>query len=984
MTIIKRATLTLLLLSICTSMFAQKYTVSGTILEKGSSNPVSFATIILKESEQWAVADAEGRFSISAVASGTTTLSVSCLGYASYTKRITVDKDIKLSISLSFDNLALESAVVSAKEKEDATTTRSIDRTALDHIQLMNVSDISSLLPGGATVNASLTSEQSFNIRGENGEGGNSSFGTAVEIDGVRLSNNASFSGASSSSTNLKGVSTNNISSSSIESIEVITGVPSVEYGDMTSGIVKINTRHGKSPWNITMSTNPSIKQISVSKGFSLSGKSQVQAGVLNASAELTRSISEPMSPYTAYNRRGLNLNYSNTLSKGAFAQNPLSINFGISGNIGGLNTEADPDAAKETFTRKRDNSFRTQLNLDWMVNEGWLKNIVLNASMVYSDKLTRSKEYYSSASSTAALHGTDEGYFMAKNFESGDNSIINIAPGYWYNTMILDDKPVNAKVTLKANLSKKFGKINNKMKAGLEWNMDKNLGKGQYSEDMATAPTYRNYDYSRVPMMSNFSAYLEENLMIPAGKEGRINLIAGLRSDNTLISGSKYGLTSSISPRINARYIINDKIAIRASWGVAVKQPSFAVLYPEPSYQDVNIFTSTANGNNDVLRAYYILPRTLQYNPALRWQKSQQSEAGIELNFGGNKFSFAGFYNRTLNAYSLITDYSAFSYNYTSLSAVQKCEIPDQYRIYSIDKANGAVYVNDSRGILPTSTLEYTTRNQLTTTTTEGNNSKPITRWGLEWVMDFAKIKAINTSIRFDGSWYNYRNLLTDIRAYSPYSTNGVDGKPYKYVGYYVGGNSVFNGTQTSSVKTNLTFTTHIPRVRLIITLKLEATLMKHSQSLSERSNGKERSSVISDRSDILSTTPGSIYNGDLYTVLYPEYYVSLDKPDYHRNYIEDLMWAKENDSNMFKDLSKLAITSSYSYIFKPDYISPYFSCNFSVTKEIGNIASISFYANNFFNSMAQVYSSKTGTYASVTTYIPKFYYGLTLRFKF
>ena len=90
-------------------------------------------------------------------------------------------------------------------------------------------------LPGGATQSNTLTSEKRFDIRAASGESGNSSFGTAVEVDGVRLSNNASYS-------DIKGVSTNNIASANVESVEVITGVPSVEYGDMGSGVVKINT----------------------------------------------------------------------------------------------------------------------------------------------------------------------------------------------------------------------------------------------------------------------------------------------------------------------------------------------------------------------------------------------------------------------------------------------------------------------------------------------------------------------------------------------------------------------------------------------------------------------------------------------------------------------------------------------------------------------------------------------------------------------
>ena len=48
------------------------------------------------------------------------------------------------------------------------------------------------------------------------------------------------------------------------------------------------------------------------------------------------------------------------------------------------------------------------------------------------------------------------------------------------------------------------------------------------------------------------------------------------------------------------------------------------------------------------------------------------------------------------------------------------------------------------------------------------------------------------------------------------------------------------------------------------------------------------------------------------------------------------------------------------------------------------GDLASISFYANNFFNNRGQVWSSKMRAYRPVESYITKFYYGLTLRLKF
>ena len=85
-----------------------------------------------------------------------------------------------------------------------------------------------------------------------------------------------------------------------------------------------------------------------------------------------------------------------------------------------------------------------------------------------------------------------------------------------------------------------------------------------------------------------------------------------------------------------------------------------------------------------------------------------------------------------------------------------------------------------------------------------------------------------------------------------------------------------------------------------------------------------------------------------------------------------------------MYTDLSRLVVRSNLLYFFSKDYISPHFSANFSVTKEIGDIASLSVYVNNFFNNYGQVYSTRTGQYSSVRGFSPSFFYGLTVRLKF
>lgn len=75
------------------------------------------------------------------------------------------------------------------------------------------------------------------------------------------------------------------------------------------------------------------------------------------------------------------------------------------------------------------------------------------------------------------------------------------------------------------------------------------------------------------------------------------------------------------------------------------------------------------------------------------------------------------------------------------------------------------------------------------------------------------------------------------------------------------------------------------------------------------------------------------------------------------------------------------MMLRSGNAYQYRLTDYSPYFSANLSITKEVGDHVSISFYANNFTNSRKYVRPYAGGTGGIFT---PKFYYGLTVRIKF
>ena len=943
---------------------------------------------MLKEAGLWAVADAQGAFVLKNISPGKYTIEVVCMGYITYNQPIDATKNIKdLSISLQEENLTLEGAVVTAKESSSSTTTtRTIDKTALDHLQVNNISDISALLPGGSTASDNrLTSNNTrFEIR-SGGESSidNASFATGVEINGVRLSNNASFS-------DTKGVGTRNIATSNVESVEVISGVPSVEYGDMSSGMVIIKTRKGKTPFILEAKTNRNTKQISFSKGFSLGAK----GGVLNIDLERVTSVHETMSPYNKYTRNAANIVYSNTFFQRSAT--PLQFSFSVAGNLGGLNNKADPDAFKDTYTIENENNVRGNITFNWLLNKSWITNAELKASVNYSDNLSKENVNKSSAAASSAIHGTEEGYFVGTAYEKDHNAAVIMRPaGYWYELSYIDSKPIDIDASLKLTWVRNFGKINNKVKIGAEFKSSGNLGKGHYYDNYATAPDWQPWPYNEIPFINTISAYAEESITLPVSTTS-LMLTAGVRGEWTQIKKSEYGTVSSVSPRFSGKWsfigpdrgLYVKNLSLRGGWGVAVKLPSFEVLYPQPTYPSIQTFASTTSAEGNAFYAYYIQPTVAKYNPNLQWQRNHQTDLGVEIEIPWVKLSLSGYYNKTLNAYQSERYYSPFSYNIVPSNALSSCPIPASDRSFSVDKTTGIVTVADMKGKYPSMTLDYINRNRYVSGYTTSNSKEPIVRKGIEWVADFGKIKAISTSFRLDGNYYVYRGINTSLLPYYRLGTFQVDGQPTKYIGYYYGTNSssnVSNGQEKRSLKTNLTITTHIPKVRLIVSLRIEATLLNRTQNLSEGPNGTYAHKVVSGTD--FTILDENIYDGNGTVAAFPVYYESIDNPGVLMDFAKDFEEAKKTPDTMFySELAKLIRISNTKYFFAEGGYTPYWSANINITKEIGDIASISFNAVNFLNNISQVRKIATGELVSLLdiSLLPTFYYGLSVRLKF
>lgn len=916
------------------------FSISGKVVDAKTGEPVIGAAVNVEDTGIWAISDENGTFFLPDIRPGDYAVQFSCLGFVDKRLSFVVKKDIpNLTIKLDQNTLALNSVVVTAeRDKEGMNTSLKFGANALNHLQMSNVTDISALLPGGKTVNPDLTKDNAVSLRSGGLAAGNAAFGTALEVDGVRVGNNASFG-------SMSGTGTRNISTENVQSIEVITGVPSAEYGDLNSGMVRINTRKGLTPWNITFAVNPRTYQASASKGIDL----MKNRGVLNVSAEWTRATQKLSSPYTSYTRRGFSASYSNTF------KNVLKFEVGATGNIGGMNTKNDPDAYKGTWSKVRDNVLRANTSLTWLLRKSWITNLKLDASVNYNDNRSQDHAYGSSASMLPAVHSELAGYYLADRL-----------PVSYFSDKVIDSKELDYAASLKYEWFKKSGKRLSKLKAGVQWKANGNVGEGEYYKDPSVAANgYRPRPYSQYPFMHNVAAYIEEDYTFPIGKTS-LQISAGLRLDNLFVKDTDYRNVSSLSPRFNAKWKISDNFSIRGGWGVSEKLPSFYILYPVQKYRDIQTFGFSHGDASSYV--YYTQPYKMLFNENLKWQKNYNAEFGIEAYFLRTSVSLVGFFNKTKNPYIYQNIYTPFSYNIMSVPSGYT--VPDNPEI-RVDSQTGQVYMRGSNEEFWTPMATKVTDKTFFESQMPGNGDD-IYRTGAELIVDFPEIAPIRTKFRLDAN-YAYTHYIDNTLNWTyrtGWSHTSLSNRSYQYVGIYANGgeSGTYNGKESHSLNANLTAITHIPEARIIITCRLEMSLLSRFRNLS-RYQGKEYAYNVN--ADGIESIGGSIYGSKNYTAIRPVKYMD-ENGDVHD------FTDKEASDPAF---ANLIIKSGNAYTFAQNGYGAYLSANLSVTKEIGDHVSLSFFANNFTNSRMYVTSKATGVSAIFT---PEFYYGLTCRLKF
>ncbi|MDD2358782.1 MAG: carboxypeptidase-like regulatory domain-containing protein, partial [Thiovulaceae bacterium] len=430
--------LLLSLLIIPNVSFAQgqkKYSIEGTVTLFGTSEPIPYANVLIKELNQWSSTNAQGQFKIPGILPGSYTMEVSSLGYQTVNIPVKITQDYTgFKLQLKEENLTLNDIVVTAKAGTSLNSSSRIDNAAIQHLQATSLADVMQLLPGSLIKNPSLNESNVITIRSISNVSGYNSRGVGILVNGAKISNDATLS--SSESYDFRNISTDNI-----ESVEVLKGVVSAEYGDLTSGAIIVKTKTGRTPYEVRVKTDPKTKAVSFSKGISV-GKN---AGNLNFDVDYARSFANMVSPVNVFDRTTLGVTYSNTFNQN---KTPLNFNFRVSGYITGNSITSDPDVSSLDFSKTRNSNLAVALFGNWMLNKSLITSLTYNISGNFS------KNSYQNYVVTNQLP-----MVTTSTLEEG------ISLGYYTGTLDkrdqrIDERPIYANAKITANLNKMSGDV--------------------------------------------------------------------------------------------------------------------------------------------------------------------------------------------------------------------------------------------------------------------------------------------------------------------------------------------------------------------------------------------------------------------------------------------------------------------------------------------------------------------------------------------
>lgn len=790
--------------------------LQGVVTDANTGACIEFATIVAQPGGKATPTDADGRFYLH-LSPGTYTITASFVGYITEKQKITINSDKSLNFSLIEDTHVLGEIVVAAKESTGMTSSSRIDRDAMAHLQPTSFADLLELLPGNISHDPDMGSVNAIHLRetGNLGATGTasdnpdyyiSSLGTLFVVDGAPVNGDANMQNIPNASSDMsspeyrkdmtnKGLDMRTLSTDNIESVEVVRGIPSAEYGNLTSGMVNIKRIRRATPLTARFKVDEYSKLVSIGKGFALGNTTHI----MNVDGGYLDSKVDPRNNLENYKRLNLSARLNLQWENPRFSARWIS---GIDYTGSFDNAKQDPDLTHLKVDEFRSTYNRINYTSDvtfTLDQKQWLKSLNCNASVSYqTDRLERRKEVApqrASVAPTSMDEGVHDGQYLLNSY------IANY---------ISDGKPINVFVKLKAEGTASVGHCRNNYKIGGEWSLSKNYGEGQVydlTQPLAAAWVTRPRAYKDIPAMNVLSFYAENNATLPIG-EHRMELQTGLRTIQLVGLDNKYHLSGRpyLDPRINVMWTMPSwrlaghdcQLFVAAGFGITTKMPTVNYLFPQVHYNDfiqLNYYDvlNPLEHSRISLRTY--IDPTVNYQ--LRPATNRKWELRLGGKFGKNTFSITYFRERLRSGYRYSSLYKPYEYTKYDAQGIQSEYVTGPPLLDTIPAA--IVRVLDGYS-------------QVT-------NGSRLDKEGLEFTITTARWQPLRTALTVTGAWFRSTYSNSQMLFLPVNDVVGSEPVRDRYVGYY----DCNDGRVNNQFNTNFMFDTQITRWGLVFTTSVQ-----------------------------------------------------------------------------------------------------------------------------------------------------------------
>jgi len=623
--------------------------LGGRVLEATSGVAVPGATVTIEGLGLGAIADSLGRYRFGRVPPGPQVLSARRVGYAPTRVSVTIPARGSTSkdIILARASLRLDRVIVTAdptgRARGELGTASVVGREAIANQSATSLQGVLELIPGVPLSPPGLDGTAQIGLRSvpassagpvERGPSAANlaAFGTLIILDGVPLSNNANLQSLGprgelplASSAAGGGIDLRRIPAATLERVEVMRGVPSSRYGDLTQGAVLVDTRAGVVAPVISARYDARTLEASLVGGREFGGRN-----TLTLSSDI------------AHTRIAPGLRDDDAYRLATQLAHRLLVGQDSTGKAGRIvfDTRLDfyqllqsnpeqPEVIRGRASLSRDNGLRLSERA----------RLALGGSTV---ELTAAVSRTNQRSSLQTLRIRGATPFTDRLDEG--RSIGRFIGGEYLSRVEIDGTPWLVYGRLEWDGARRWLGFDHRLRAGTELRREWNDGPG-YQFDIEFPPQVsgngvqgfdRPYRYDDVPAVATSAFYLDDRLLRTLPGDVSLDVQAGLRAE-VFHSGSSWFSGARdvvLQPRLNVQLAPRSWLRVRAGAGTTAKLPSLGSLYPAPQFYDVvnvNRFTNDPAERLAVLTTFVRDPR----NNDLGFSTGRKAEVGLEMDLG-------------------------------------------------------------------------------------------------------------------------------------------------------------------------------------------------------------------------------------------------------------------------------------------------------------------------------------------------------------